>query len=180
MPDKRPIRLQNYRSRRIVEADSITEFCKKVRLKSVDKYHFTAILNGERLHHKGWHLPYEEEHIICDIYGNHYPLDNLVDFARRHKLHITRLQKLINQEIPHYNGLYLLGQEPPPHLPKPIHHLYFSNKDKKFNKTRVVEVADNIGTSPTNVYQMLRGEKSHVKGWKLDKIELKKKKGKIL
>lgn len=177
---KKPVIFQNYRSRQIIKAKSITEFCRKARLKSIDKFHFTAVLNGERLHHKGWHLPYNAEHIICDVYGNQYTVNNLVDFSKRHQLNGNRLKELIELDIPHYNGLYLLGQEPPPHKPKKVLRFCFSKKNKQIKKTKVSEIAEQIGTHRRSIYYVLNGERSKIKGWQLNHIEYLDKKGSIL
>lgn len=175
------VKLQNYRSGRIIEAPSITEFCRLAGLKQIDKYHFTAILKGERLHHKGWQLPKNEEFLIFDIYGNEYHITNLLRFCHDHHLNTGKMHKLVKNEITNYNGLYMSGTKPPIFKPRKIYSYEFSNGDEKIKTNIIQKAAFQAGVSPSCLYSLISGRRSKLKtGWELIKVSSKDYTGKIL
>jgi hypothetical protein len=52
----KPVKLKFYNKPKIWEYESITEFCKHrtQTLGPTGKFHFAEVLNGKRLHYKGW------------------------------------------------------------------------------------------------------------------------------
>ncbi len=68
----RTVRLQNFRTLRVIKARSMGEFCRKAGLNGTDKYHIWPVLEGKRTHHKGWGLPktLNKRLTVRDVYGN--------------------------------------------------------------------------------------------------------------
>lgn len=175
------IKLQNYKSGRVIESESITEFVRVAGLKKIDKYHFTAVLNGDRLHHKGWHLPSDKKYLISDIYGNEYLVNNILLFCKTHNLSTGKIRQLVNFEIPDYNGLFMAGANPPIFEPRKILQYEFKNGDQKVKSETISEAGQEIGISPGPLYKISHGLQSQTQnGWRLTKITEKKYKGKIL
>lgn len=71
----RPCVLEHAMTGRVIEAPSIVVFCEQANLKH-SKYHITPILDGHRVHHKGWYLPAFLDQILHlrDIYSNEYQI----------------------------------------------------------------------------------------------------------
>jgi hypothetical protein len=70
----RACKLKNIATGKVISAKSIAAFCKKVGLIGNERYHLTPVLDGERVHHKGWTTPEKYAELYKarewkDIYG---------------------------------------------------------------------------------------------------------------
>lgn len=55
------VSFRHYKSNKVLNYDSITDFCKRrPNLGKNAKYHFWEVLNGKRLHYKGWLAGYNK------------------------------------------------------------------------------------------------------------------------
>lgn len=176
---KRKVKLQNYKTGEIVEANSICEFCEKVGLRGNHKFHITPVLDGERFHHFGWALPsdLDEEIILEDIHGHEYRIKNLIHFCKEHGIGIRRLKKLIGGEITHFNGLYIKGKRPANIKPETRKFIVSFEKNGNVIKTENIAATSRmIHIGKYTLYSIAKGKQSKSRGgWKVKSIELKKK-----
>lgn len=104
----RACKLINLQTGQVVQARSIKEFCQKVGFKHNEMFHITPILDGERLHHKGWCLPEYWNHWLelKDCYGHTYQ-GHVRDFLFGYKVRACTLFNLMRGRKDMLAGLSL-------------------------------------------------------------------------
>lgn len=166
-------KLYNLYTKETIEAESMGEFCRKAGLNGNDKYHINPILDGVRLHHKGWVLPdfIETKETICDIYGNEYKFEDVIDVYKRNKLGINSIKKLIDGKIDFYKGLFIKSNKPL-FKKKTKLRFIFEKDEKRISSSNISALSRKFGVnSPRHFYSAINGERNSCYGYKLKKIE---------
>lgn len=163
---KKKVKLQHYKTREIIQANSIFELCQRTGLKQP---HVSNVLNKREYHHKGWHLPCNKKYTVCDVNGNKYQIDNLLLFCKKYHLQINGMIKLINKEVISNCGLFLSETEGPVRKKKNI--FVFKKGNKIIKVKRIIGFANQLKCSYQAVQSVTQGLGKSVKGWKLIDIE---------
>lgn len=171
----RPCKLENIYSGRIIESDSVFNFCREAKLYNNAKYHIFPILEGERLSYKNWFLSdvLNKKLELVDVYGNKYNL-TVKQLILKYKLSPVYTRRLLN-------GQSVYGLHPKKNFEKlenniiPVKNYtikkYVFSKGKKIVSGKTMEeIGNKIGRSIAPIWNVVHGFKESQDGYKLKEI----------
>lgn len=179
---RRPLTLEHAQTGRVISAPGITTFCRLANLTGSAQFHITPILDGKRVHHKGWYLPsfLDQQLNLRDIYGNLYSM-TVREWIRDHKRSGQTANRLLTggkKSI--VEGRVMLASTVinSPIAPNPIRTTEVKLTDGKrvFSGRTISEAARNAGfKKSSNLYKVAYGFKDEAWGLRVKSIEIEKK-----
>jgi hypothetical protein len=178
----RACKLKNIATGKVISAKSIAAFCKKVGLIGNERYHLTPVLDGERIHHKGWTTPEKYAELYKarewkDIYGNYRVLSLIEIYQIFGKETLITAGKFLSGKNKSINGLYPSDYEIN-HLPPKNYKIksYKFNKNGKIVSGRTVrELSEKLGISNHSIWDVIYGKREKCKGMTFNSIETEQK-----
>lgn len=164
----RVCKLKNLYSGRLINASSITEFCRKAGfVGSNSKYHITPVLDGKRMSYKGWFVPstLDKPLALKDVFGNYYDT-NIQEILRRKKLSSIAIKRLVNGRT--FRGICSADKDTshiiPPRAFKVDSYVFQDHTGEIFQGNTLQEVADCAGIHLQGAYNLVHGIQDQVKG----------------
>ncbi len=167
----RKCKLQNWKTGKIIEAKSISEFCRLAGLSKNDKFHLTPVLDAkpQRYSFKGWHIPRNDNFNFKDIHGNEYKVKNVIKFALENGIHLSKLFDLIDDKISIYNGLFL-KERPQLFKKRSKLRIEIERNGVKLSNISQSKLANIIHIDRANISNLVYGKYHQAKGWKLSNL----------
>jgi len=150
---------------KIVKIDGLNEFCKKY---NIGKKGIDDVINGNRKHHKGWHVdpdfvfyPIPLKKIISPD-SKLYEFQSTVKFCREYNLQLSSIKHVLNKKYKHYK----LWRLPNVSLEEAINNKNFvyKNIQFKFQDNHTEKILDKVkfckkyGYSPNYLYKFLKNK----------------------
>lgn len=101
--------MENIKTGRVIDASSLSEFCRIANLNGSDRYHITPVVyrpqnrmygSGFRLHHKNWYNQNLLNRVLelKDCYGNNYVV-TIRELITKYKLGSCGINRLMNDKV---------------------------------------------------------------------------------